>query len=363
MPQTALPKTFPETMPELDSDDARYEAVRQRDRRAEGRFFYAVASTGVYCRPGCPSRLPVRKNVSFHSSCDDAEQAGFRACKRCRPRELRPDAALHALLASMRAQLESESEHKTLAALAERAGMSPFYLQRLFKQHVGMTPRAYAAAHRLQRVERELRQGSSVTSALYEAGYSSSSRFYEAESGALGVSPAALRRGSPGLALRALVVPCSLGLVLVASTARGVCAITFGESRERMLDDLQQRFARAVIGESDDALASLTRQVVGMIDQARFSQDLPLDLIGTAFQQKVWRALRAIPRGETRSYGELAAQIGTPSAVRAVGTACGLNPVAALVPCHRVLRGDGKLGGYRWGLERKRQLLERERNE
>ncbi|MDB4977626.1 MAG: regulatory protein / Methylated-DNA--protein-cysteine methyltransferase [Myxococcaceae bacterium] len=347
----------------FDSDDARYQAILRRDQRADGVFVYSVASTGVYCHPSCAARPALRKNVAFHASAELAELAGFRACKRCRPREL-GTATRHAeLIASLRAQLESDDAPKTLAALAERARLSPYYLQRLFKQQVGMTPRAYAAAHRLQRLTEQLREGSSVTAALYEAGYSSSSRFYEAESGALGIAPSDLRQGGQGVQLSALVLPCTLGRALVATSPRGVCMIAFADSDEALFAELQERFPHAQVRHGREAeLSALAERIVGMIDAARFADDVPLDLIGTAFQQQVWRALRKIPRGQTCSYTELAERIGAPSAVRAVGSACGKNPVAALVPCHRVLRGDGSLGGYRWGLARKQALLDKERD-
>lgn len=343
------------------TDNARFVAIERRDTHADGHFFYSVASTGVYCRPSCGARLALRHNVAFHASCDDAERAGFRACKRCRPRELSQQARHAALIARVRSQLESTSAPKSLQALAAHAGISPYYLQRLFKKHVGMSPREYAAAHRLQRVDGELREGASVTTALYEAGYSSSSRFYEASSGALGIAPKSLRRGAAGVSMRAVVCACSLGQTLIAATARGVCSIAFGQSADELKAELRARFPNAQIEDSDVALDELAVQIVGMIDTARFSQELPLDLMGTAFQQRVWQALRKIPRGQTLSYTQLAAAMGAPAAVRAVGAACGKNPVAGVVPCHRVVRGDGALAGYRWGIARKQTLLERER--
>jgi AraC family transcriptional regulator of adaptative response/methylated-DNA-[protein]-cysteine methyltransferase len=355
-------------------DDARYEALRRRDGSGDGHYVYSVASTGVYCRPSCGARLPLRRNVAFHESAEAAERAGFRPCKRCRPHELSLAGRHAELVHAMRAQLEDEAQEKTLAALAARVGMSPYYLQRLFKQHTGMTPRAYAAAHRLRRVGVELRQGHAVTRALHEAGYSSSSRFYEAESGALGVAPGRLRLGSPGVTIQVLVRPCSLGRVLIAVTARGVCSIAFGDSGadEALHAELHARFPRATFAPADADTEQLADHVVALIEAdpragvpnslgTAGADSVPLDLLGTAFQQKVWRALCTIPRGATRSYTELAAEVGAPAAVRAVGTACGKNPIAALVPCHRVLRTDGSLGGYRWGLARKRALLARER--
>lgn len=347
----------------VTSDSARYEAVRTRDASVEGQFFYSVATTGVYCRPTCAARLALRENVAFHRTPDDAERAGFRACKRCRPRDL-PQAERHAgIVESARRLLESSGEPIGLAALAASAQLSPYYLHRLFKKHVGMTPHAYSAACRLRRVGDELRDGASVTAAIHEAGYSSSSRFYEAQSGALGMTPANVRRGAEGITMRAVVSTCSLGHVLVAATSRGVCAIAFGTEPSSMFAELRERFPRADVQTGGDELDALAARVVEMIDAAGLPADLPLDLMGTAFQQKVWRELRNIPRGTTLTYSEIARRIGAPRAVRAVGTACGKNPVAVAVPCHRVVREDGSLGGYRWGLERKEQLLAQEANQ
>jgi AraC family transcriptional regulator of adaptative response/methylated-DNA-[protein]-cysteine methyltransferase len=360
MDNLAAHRTLSVPVPPFATDRQRYRALERRDARADGLFLYSVSTTGVYCRPSCGARLALRKNVAFHSSAEDAERAGFRACKRCKPRELSLTARHDELVADMRAQLESSSADKSLGALAARAGMSPFYLQRLFKKRVGMSPREYAAAHRLACLEDELREGSSVTRALYEVGYSSSSRFYEAGSGALGMEPARVRRGGLGVTMRVVVRTSSLGHVLIARTERGVAAITFGSSARELRRELRERFAHAVFEPNDSALDALADQLVCMIDGAGFSETVPLDLIGTAFQQRVWNALRKIPRGETRSYRQVAEAIGAPEAVRAVGTACGKNPVAVAVPCHRVVREGGALGGYRWGLERKQKLLQQE---
>jgi AraC family transcriptional regulator of adaptative response/methylated-DNA-[protein]-cysteine methyltransferase len=347
--------------PDFSTDEARYQAVRARDARADGHFFYAVATTGVYCRPTCAARLALRKNLGFHRTADDAERAGYRACKRCQPRGPSPAERVAEIIASARARLEAAEAPVGLAALAGSAGLSPHHFHRLFKQRVGMTPRQYAAARRLQRVEEELRDGATVTTAIHEAGYSSSSRFYQAESAALGMRPSALRRGAAGVEIRAVVVPCALGRVLVAATSRGVCAIAFGDEDESLLEDLRRRFPRATFLPSDAGLAALARRVVQLVDAPGAPTDIPFDLMGTVFQQKIWRALRDIPPGATATYGEIARRVGAAGASRTVGTACGLNPLALIVPCHRVVRGDGALGGYRWGLERKRALLARER--
>jgi AraC family transcriptional regulator of adaptative response/methylated-DNA-[protein]-cysteine methyltransferase len=342
------------------TDTDRYQALADRDARAEGLFFYSVATTGVYCRPTCAARLPRRENVAFHRTPQEAERAGFRACKRCRPREAPLAERQGLLVAAARERLETADAPVPLADLAAAAGLSPFHFHRLFRQRVGMTPRQYAAASRLQRFGAAARSGATVTAALYEAGYSSSGRFYES-SGVLGMPPAKLGRGGEGIELRALVRPCSLGQALIAATARGICAVTLGDDGAALTADLRARFPRARVLPPDRALEALAEAVVALIDGAGVSAELPLDLVGTAFQQKVWRALRDIPPGSTTSYAELARRIGSPRAVRAVGTACGANPIAVAVPCHRVVRGDGALGGYRWGLARKKALLARER--
>lgn len=352
------------TMPSMDlsTTDVRYEAIRRRDPRADDVFFYSVVTTGVYCRPSCAARLARPENVGYHATAEDAERAGYRPCKRCRPHE-RPLRETHAKLVDEALRmLERAETAPSLDELASRAGLSAFYFHRLFKQRVGMTPRAYAAAHRLHTAERALRDGASVTTAIHHAGYGSSSRFYEGATSALGMTPSQLRRGGEGVAMRVAVQACALGHVLVAVTDRGVAAIAFGDDPSAMRADLRARFPRADL--ADDAAGALdpiVARVVAMIDRPELAASLPLDLIGTAFQQKVWRALREIPPGTTITYGELARRIDAPRAVRAVGTACGRNPVAVAVPCHRVLRDDGSLGGYRWGLERKRALLARER--
>lgn len=348
---------------DLSTDELRYEAIRRRDPRADDRFFYSVVTTGVYCRPSCPARLARPENVGYHLTPDEAERAGYRPCKRCRPREPSLREA-HAKLVdeACRTLACSDAPPPSLGDLAGRAGLSPFYFHRLFKQRVGMTPRAYAAACRLRSAERSLRAGGSVTEAIHDAGYGSSSRFYEGATRSLGMTPSQLRRGGTGVSMRVVVRACSLGQVLVAATERGVSAIAFGDDPDALRAELRERFPRARIDEDDEgALEPLLLRVLAMIERPELASELPLDLIGTAFQQKVWRALRAIPAGTTITYGELARRVDAPRAVRAVGTACGRNPVAVAVPCHRVVRDDGSLAGYRWGLARKRTLIDRER--
>jgi AraC family transcriptional regulator of adaptative response/methylated-DNA-[protein]-cysteine methyltransferase len=346
------------------TDAARYQAIANRDPRAEGRFVYAVATTGVYCRPTCAARLARRENVTFHRTADQAERAGFRACLRCRPREASQAARDAQVIRAARARIQAAQAPVPLAELAAAARLSTFHFHRLFKRQVGMTPRQYASACRLQRFGVALRDGATVTAAIYDAGYSSSGRFYEAGSGALGMSPSQLRRGGDGVEIQAVVRRCSLGQLLVAATARGVCAVTFGDDPDALWTDLRRRFPRARVrpgAGQDPGLRQLAARVVALVDAAGVAADIPLDLVGTAFQQRVWRALRDIPRGQTATYAEIARRIDAPRAVRAVGTACGANPVAVAVPCHRVVRADGALGGYRWGLRRKQALLARER--
>jgi AraC family transcriptional regulator of adaptative response/methylated-DNA-[protein]-cysteine methyltransferase len=356
-PSPRLPLPIP-----YATDSARYAAIRARDASAEGHFFYSVATTGVYCRPSCAARPPLRQNVAFHGTSDEAEAAGFRPCKRCRPRELSQLDRHARVVAATCTLIESSGTRVGLKALAASAGLGPHHLHRLFKRHMGMTPRQYAATYRLQKVSDELRRGSTVTAAIGEAGYSSSSRFYEADSGALGVLPSNLRRGAKDIEIRATVRACSLGHILVAATSRGVCAISFGDEAAALFDDLNERFPRARVQPCDPALDAIAVRIVRMVDSSDFAKTIPLHLMGTAFQQRVWRALRAIPRGGTVTYAQIANTIGAPRAVRAVGSACGKNPVAGAIPCHRVVRSDGGLGGYRWGLDRKRALLDRERS-
>jgi len=353
--------------PEVDA--VRYDALRRRDAASDGVFWYAVLTTGVYCRPSCAARLPRPENVSFHETRESAEAAGYRPCKRCKPRDLPAPERLAAMMREVRAHIEGAEATVSLDALARRAGVSPGYLQRTFKAVVGMTPREYSAAHRLQRVQHALSQGAEVTTALYDAGYASSSRFYEQESKTLGMLPAALRKGGEGAVVHFVVRDTSLGRMMVAATARGVCSVSFGAaSEERDLErSLRARFPRATLARATEGsneharVDALATRVAALVDGTPVPPDLPLDLLGTAFQQRVWRALREVPAGTTATYTQIAKRVGAPAAVRAVGSACGRNPVAVVVPCHRILREDGGLGGYAWGLPRKEALLARER--
>jgi AraC family transcriptional regulator of adaptative response/methylated-DNA-[protein]-cysteine methyltransferase len=340
--------------------DARWVAVRSRDARADGRFFYSVKSTGVYCRPSCGARAARPENVQFHATAQDAERAGFRACKRCRPNELSLAQQHAATVSELCRFIEAADEPPTLEQMASHAGLSSYHLHRTFKAVTGLTPKAYAAAHRAKRVRRELTSSGSVTQAIYGAGYSSNSRFYEEADRVLGMTPTQLRAGGADTDIRFAIGQCSLGAILVAQGARGICAILLGDSPDALARELQDRFANARLIGDDPDFARLISSVVGLIEQPALGLDLPLDVRGTAFQQRVWQALREIPPGRTESYSQVAQRIGAPKAVRAVAQACAANPLAVAIPCHRVVRNDGALSGYRWGVERKRSLLERE---
>ena len=344
----------------FETDETRWQAVQRRDAAADGRFVYAVATTGVYCRPSCASRPARRENVAFHASCEEAERAGFRACKRCRPNEA-PLAERRASAVARACRLIEEAEEPpSLEDLARSAGVSRFYFHRVFKEIVGVTPKAYAAARRRALVQKELSEAPSVTAAIYGAGYNASSRFYENVEAKLGMSPSAYRKGGRDSTIRFALGECSLGSILVAASEKGVCAIQFGDDPDRLLRDLQDRFPKARLIGGDPSFEATVARVVGLVEAPAQDLDLPLDVRGTAFQQRVWQALREIPSGSTASYAEIAERIGRPKAVRAVAQACASNAIAVAIPCHRVVRTDGALSGYRWGVERKRALLDRE---
>jgi AraC family transcriptional regulator, regulatory protein of adaptative response / methylated-DNA-[protein]-cysteine methyltransferase len=340
--------------------DPRWPAVVARDREADGRFFYSVKTTGVYCRPSCAARPARPENIAFHATAADAERAGFRPCKRCRPDRLSAPEPQAALVAELCRHIEQADGIPTLQELAGRAGLSAYHLHRVFKQVTGVTPRAYAAAQRAERVRQALVRADSVTEAVYDAGYSSNGRFYAESDAVLGMTPGAYRDGGSDTEIRFAVGQCSLGAILVARSDRGICAILLGDDAEALVRDLQDRFANARLIGGDADFERLVAQVVGFVEAPALGLDLPLDVRGTAFQQRVWQALRQVPAGRTVSYAELAERIGAPSSVRAVAQACGANPLAVAIPCHRVVRRDGALSGYRWGVERKRALLERE---
>ncbi|MBA3936770.1 MAG: bifunctional DNA-binding transcriptional regulator/O6-methylguanine-DNA methyltransferase Ada [Planctomycetes bacterium] len=342
--------------------DPRWAAVVARDRGQDGCFVYAVRTTGVYCRPSCPSRQPRPENVSFHATPALAESAGFRACRRCRPAQAAPAHAHAATVTRICRLIATSDPVPSLNALAAAAGLSPHHFHRVFKAITGVTPKGYAQAQRAGRVRAELATPRSVTSALYAAGWQSSGRFYAASTALLGMTPTALRRGGAGATIRFAVGSCSLGAVLVAASAVGVCAILLGDDAATLVRDVQERFPRAELCGDDPDFACLVARVVGFIDVPGRDPGLPLDIRGTAFQQRVWQALREIPAGRTASYAEIARRIGEPKSVRAVAQACGANRIAVAIPCHRVLRNDGALSGYRWGVERKRALLQGEAN-
>jgi AraC family transcriptional regulator, regulatory protein of adaptative response / methylated-DNA-[protein]-cysteine methyltransferase len=347
-------------LPHADPDTARWTALRARDARADGTFVYSVKTTGVYCRPSCASRAARPENVEFHATPAAAERAGFRACKRCKPEQAPLAERQAAQIAALCRMIETADQVPTLDELASHAGMSAFHTHRLFKSITGVTPRAYAAAHRARRVRGELAKRATVTEAIYGAGYNSSARFYEAAGGVLGMTPTAFRAGGRGAEIRFAIGQCSLGAILVAATERGVCAILLGDDPEALAHDLERKFPRARLVGADAGFEQLVAQVVGLVEQPRLGSELPLDIRGTAFQQRVWKALRRIPAGKTASYRDIARRIGAPRAVRAVAQACAANALAVAIPCHRVVRTDGDLSGYRWGVERKRALLDRE---
>ncbi len=344
----------------FSTDALRWQALTQRDRQAEGAFIYAVNTTGVYCRPNCASRLPKPGNVRFFQSAAEAAQAGFRPCKRCQPNTRSPHEEQVQLIARICKLIETSETPLSLAELAVAAGLSQYHFQRLFKEIVGVTPKAYGTAHREKRVRDTLQQAASVTQSIYDAGFSTSSRFYEGATGMLGMAPSQYRTGAANLEIWFAIEQSFLGWVLVAATERGICAIDLGDTPETLTEGLQARFPNARRQEADPIFSSWVAQVVAFIDTPERGLDLPLDIQGTAFQQRVWKALQAIPPGSTTSYTEVAGQIDSPSAVRAVASACAANRLAVAIPCHRVVCSNGDLSGYRWGVERKRALLERE---
>jgi AraC family transcriptional regulator of adaptative response/methylated-DNA-[protein]-cysteine methyltransferase len=342
------------------SDDDRWQTVLRRDRGRDGDFVFAVTSTGIYCRPSCPARRPRLEHVRYFSDPAAAERAGFRACRRCHPRAR--VTAQEDLVARATMWIEEHlDERQTLGRMAGALGVSPGHLQRSFTRATGVSPRAYAAARRLETAKSEMRSGADVTSALHAAGYGSSSRFYEQAKAALGIPPATYRRGGEGMTIRFGTAASALGSLLVAATERGICAVSIGDDDSALEAALRAEFPRAIVERDDEAVRDGIDAVLGYLQHRSAIATLPLDLGGTPFQQDVWRALRAIPRGQRRTYAQVAADIGKPGAARAVASACAANPAALVIPCHRVVRGDGGLGGYHWGVERKRALLDEER--
>lgn len=355
--QAAMSK---KTLPEFESDlqDSRWQAILARDKKASG-FVYAVLTTGIYCRSGCPSRRPNIENVSFFDTPESARNAGFRACKRCQPDD-------HILSASERIAQACQSMRNAevapaLKELAAQAQMSPNHFHRTFKAITGTTPKAYARWHKTQKLQDKLQQSdTTVTQAIFNAGFNSVSRFYEQATSLLGMSASRYQKGGADEKILFAVGECSLGSLLVACTVKGVCALLLGDDPDALLDDLQTRFPKAELVGGDTHFEALVARVVGYVNQPQQSLDLPLDIQGTAFQERVWSALMKIPPGSTASYAQIAADIGAAGAHRAVASACGRNKLAVVIPCHRVVRSDGGLSGYRWGIDRKRQLLDME---
>jgi AraC family transcriptional regulator, regulatory protein of adaptative response / methylated-DNA-[protein]-cysteine methyltransferase len=351
-----------------------WHAVQARDRGADGAFVYAVRSTGIYCRPSCPSRRPRREQVTFYPLPEAAEQNGFRPCRRCRPRSVHerdPRVAAVALVCrEIDAHLQGNSnanadERLTLTILSARAGMSSHQLERAFRRVMGITPRQYSDAQRLRRLKFRLKKGDDVTTALYDAGYGSSSRLYESAPAHLGMTPATYRQGGAGMDIHYTIASSPLGRLLVAATARGISALYLGDADSRLEAELRREYPRARIRRDTRASASLEAWLEKILAHLRGNEpslDLPTDVQATAFQRRVWEELRRIPYGATRTYTDVARRIGKPSAVRAVARACATNPVSVVVPCHRVVRQDGTLAGYRWGIGRKQALLEHEQN-
>ena len=336
--------------------------VVTRNAARDGDFYYAVKTTGVYCRPSCGARTPRPENVVFHVTTAAAEAAGFRPCKRCRPTEAPLQERQAALVAQLCRHIDTAEQAPSLDQLAQLSSLSVYHLHRVFKAVTGLTPKAYANARRGHRVRAELARTSSVTAALYGAGYQSQGCFYAGAGNVLGMTPGAYRDGGAHTRIRFAVGQCSLGAILVAASTRGVCAILIGDDPALLLQDLQDRFPRAELEGGDAEFEAMVATVVGFVEAPQLGLALPLDVRGTAFQHRVWQALREIPAGQTASYTQIAQRIGAPAAVRAVAGACAANPVAVAIPCHRVVRNDGALSGYRWGIERKRILLDHEKS-
>ncbi len=358
---TAAPAKTDRTAQSFTDDEGRWQAVASRDPTADGAFVYSVRTTGVYCRPTCSSRLALRENVRFHATCQDAENAGFRPCKRCKPTGESLAARHASAVAQACRTIEEADEVPTLDELASAVGMSGQYFHRVFKAHTGLTPKGYAAAHRSRRVRHELGQSETVTSAIYGAGFNSNSRFYETSNDLLGMKPKTFRAGGIGVVIRFAVGESWLGPILVAVSDKGVCAILLGDDPTQLVHDLEDQFPEAKLIGGDADFEEFVAKVVGFVEMPSIGLDLPLDIRGTAFQRRVWEALRKIPAGSTVSYAEIAERIGQPKSVRAVAQACGANALAVAIPCHRVVRANGSLSGYRWGVARKERLLRRER--
>jgi AraC family transcriptional regulator of adaptative response/methylated-DNA-[protein]-cysteine methyltransferase len=342
------------------TDDPRWVRVVARDRSADGLFWYSVVTTGVYCRPSCASRVANPKNVQFHDSLEAAKATGFRPCKRCNPDGVSHDGANAAIVARACRVIKESEEMPALKELAGAVGRSPSHFHRLFKARTGLTPKEYAAAHRAARVRESLQAGESVTEAIYGAGFNSSGRFYENSNNMLGMTPTRYRAGGAHEEIRFAVGQSSLGAILVASSAKGVASILLGDDPDALVRSLQDRFAKARLIGGDRDYEALVARVIGFVEEPGIGLGLPLDVRGTAFQQRVWQALTEIPVGQTVSYAEIARKLGLPKSARAVAGACAANNLAVAIPCHRVVRNDGSLSGYAWGVQRKRVLLDKE---
>ena len=347
----------------INEDDSRWQMVMARDPSADGKFYYSVRMTGVYCRPSCAARLARRENVQFHATREDAERAGFRPCKRCKPDAQSPADAHRTRVIAVCRMIETAETPPSLDELAGWAGISPYHFHRVFKSVTGVTPKDYADAHRANKLQARLKQAGTVTEAIHDAGYNSSGRFYARSNQLLGMTPGTFRGGGGNTTIRFAVGECFLGSFLTASTDKGICAILLGDDPDSLLRELQDRFPKAQLTGGDSEYEKLVAQVLSFIETPAKGLDLPLDIQGTAFQQRVWRALRDIPAGQTVSYSDIAERLGSPRAVRAVAGACAANPLAIAIPCHRVVRRNGGLSGYYWGIERKRALLAREAGE
>ena len=357
---TAATLQFRKQMPLPVADDPRWARVLARDKAADGRFWYSVSTTGVYCRPSCASRAANPGNVQLHDSLASARATGFRPCRRCNPDGPSVEAGNSTLVAKACRIIETSEEQPSLEQLAGTAGLSPGYFHRIFKAATGLTPKSYAAEFRARKVREGLASCNSVTEAMYDAGFNSSGRFYEKSTGMLGMTPSQYRAGGANEEIRFAVGQSSLGAILVASSRKGVVAILLGDDAEELVHDLQDRFPKARLIGADRDYEAMVARVVGCVEAPEIGLDLPLDIRGTAFQQRVWQALQDIPVGRTVCYAELAQRIGAPSAVRAVAGACAANKIAVAIPCHRVIRNDGSTSGYAWGVDRKRALLDRE---
>lgn len=346
-----------ETSKSYLTDDHRWQAVTLRDRNANGAFVYSVKTTGVYCRPSCPARLARRENVVFHRTPEEAERAGFRPCKRCKPREASAHAEQAGLVAKACELIVNAEEPLSLDALAKLVGMSPWHFHRVFKSLTGLTPKAYATAHRAERMREELSHQGTITSAIYNAGFNSNGRFYADSNERLGMKPTEFKAGGDGATIRFAVGECSIGSILVAMSDLGICSIAIGDDPDTLVKELQDRFPKAELVGGDKQFEQTVARVVAFVENPSVGLELPLHVQGTAFQQRVWKALCQIPCGKTCTYAEIAKKLGQPDATRAVAGACAANTLAVAIPCHRVVRTDGSLSGYRWGVERKAKLL------